>query len=288
VLQLLAAKVEAWAMNLASPSLQRLALSALYREHKLKRAEGGERLWRLRTDADLALKVFLASDSLSIQSTAAGILGEFGGVDELNSILEADLSARNPEAVENLLRVLAQRCLAPAGTADPSIPLMMALAEKLKDSPHEALAARAVCLRMSEPDLTADARVRLLGLFKTPATRSAAIRVLSSTTPKLALSRGMILSLLADASPLVRTAIFEANLPRLAESANERAKLFLKGLYDSAAEVRLAALKTLKQPDIGNISGLEKILTKLASSDPEADVRAAAQGILRKIQAGAQ
>jgi hypothetical protein len=96
----------------------------------------------------------------------------------------------------------------------------------------------------------------------------------------MTLSGNVVLHLLADVSPLVRQAVFEANLPRLVEDGGEREKLLRQGLADNNAKVRLAALKTVKPPEAGNIPGLRDIIKELAADDADPEVRAAAKTFL--------
>ena len=271
-----ALKVQDAAQDAASPILRSLAFDALYKQHQRKIADGANEPWRLRWEADLALKAFLEDADAGVQYVTAGALGSLAGPVEMNTLTQADLKTRTPAALEHLLSTLTQRWLAPNGQVDFLTAATMSLAERFLTSENEEIAARAAWLRMHQPELNPEAQIRLLGLFKTPVTRASAIRALGAGHIKIELTAKVVTHLLADASPAVRQAVFDARLPRLVAPASDRAILYTKGISDPDAAVRLAALNALGLSVVQEYPALTDELNVLAVKDPDPEVRDAA------------
>jgi hypothetical protein len=256
--------------------LRRLALEALYRERQRAGAAGARETFRLSWDAGLALSPFLTDSDSGVQSAAAEILARWATSAQIAMLSQNGLVDRAPQAVAGLLRSLAPRWTAAHAEDSELSTALTALADRWTAAADPVVAQQAGWLRLHDPALDLDAQARLASLFKSAAARAGGVRALSGKKgplqPKLAAH------LLGDSSPLVRAAVLEARLPHLIPD-DEAAKLYTKGLNDTEADVRLAALRAL--PGAERRPEIVASLKRLAADDPVAAVRTEAAQALR-------
>ncbi|MCY3023133.1 MAG: hypothetical protein NTW87_29505 [Planctomycetota bacterium] len=277
-----ARELESAMQDARAPQLRCLALDALYRERRRKDPNGAIETWRLRWEADLALKAFLEDKDRSVQTSAAGILAKLGNSADIAALAQVDLAARAPEALERLFTALAQRWSALGGQAEYLTPGIADLCERVMSSGNDVAAGRAGWLRMHQPDLDAEAKVRLAGSFKSAAARAGAVRALGAGDAKGVLQSKLVVHLLSDPVAAVRAAVFEARLPRAVTAASDRATLYLKGLSDTDAAVRLAVTKTLELRGDERAGLVGARVRELAEKDPDPEVRSAAALLVRR------
>ena len=272
-------RIEAVARNSQSAAQRRLALEALYRDRRRKTADGATETFRLCWDAAPALQAFLDDPDTGVQTAAAGIVGRLGGSADVFRITRANLAGRAPEAVARMSTALAARWQTGGNQAAELTPAVVAWCDLNLGSENEAVARQAGVLRLSDPELDVEAKVRLLHSFRAPAARAGGIMALSCSGKKDSLPARLALYLLGDSSALARGAVFESRLPRLV-AASERGRVLLKGLDDSDATVRVACVGALEPPVADEVA---LRVREMAASDPGPDVRALAAQALRSI-----
>lgn len=268
-----------FATNSPSPILRRLAVEALYRERQQKNAEGTGEKFRLCWDTRPALRSFMDDKDRAVQTAAAGAVGRLGDSTELSEMAQPGLRDRAPEAVARLLETLAERLIKSTGQTPELTQAIVAIADMCLEFGNDAVEQQAGRLRMNEPEMSLEAKVRLASSFKKAPARAGGIRVLGVSGARADWTIKLVSHLLADNSPDARAAVFQSRLPARVSPKEDVLKLWLKGLRDGESQVRLAALKALG-PATQQPEAMLQCIGELAASDPEAEVRAYAASML--------
>jgi hypothetical protein len=260
-------------------TLRRWALEALYCEHPQENNNHEKSVWRLNSDPEIALQVFVNERDPDLQLAAANALGRFAGPGEVDR-LTGCINSRATVAVEKLVRQLVQRSSAEA-TGESYSPPLANLIEQLANSTDPGLSSLAAWAKVNDPGVDLSHRVRLVHSFNAPGQRVSAVRALSERSDRRFLQPEMLKALLSDKSAEVRVTVFDCGLPDAISSAPENARLVLLGLSDSDETVQLAALKFRARSRTELRQELKAKLAELsASGTPQ--VRTAAASLLNR------
>jgi hypothetical protein len=189
--------------------------------------------------------------------------------------------------VARLLEPLGDRLLKYTGQTEELTQAIVAVCGQCLDFGNDSVERQAGSVRMKDPEMSLEAKVRLLGSFKKAPARAGGIRALGMSAGRGDWTSRLVSHLLADGSPEVRAAVFQSRLPARIETGpkEEGLKLWLQGLRDTEPPVRLAALKALGQALAQTqVKAVAQCIRELAANDPDAEVKACAAALLRPTQ----